>query len=88
MIDPPCKSGSEGNEELSLVPQSDFCGECSKCAQAKARTSRPWTALQPNMPATNQAVHSLLARFHIWTAKGGAIATSKSPDCVFRCLLI
>ena len=57
MIDPPCKSGSEGNEELSLVPQSDFCGECSKCAQAKARTSRPWTALQPNMPPTKPFTH-------------------------------
>jgi hypothetical protein len=57
MIDPPCKSGSEGNEELSLVPQSDFCGECSKCAQAKARTSRPWTALQPNMPPIKPFTH-------------------------------
>ena len=35
----------------------DFCGECSKCAQAKARTSRPWTALQPNMPPIKPFTH-------------------------------
>ena len=34
-----------------------YCDGCEKCAKAKARTARPWTALQPNLPPTQPFTH-------------------------------
>ena len=34
-----------------------FVSDCVKCNQAKARTTRPWAALQPSLPPTTPFTH-------------------------------